>query len=78
MPEIISDFYLSAFLLAVKNSGYQIFSVEGDFPESSEDRFDFYNKNQVWIEPKRILKYHEKCVKRKGYRPNIGDGRADK
>ena len=49
MPEIISDFYLSAFLLAVKNSGYQIFSVEGAFPESSEDRFDFYNKNQLWI-----------------------------
>ena len=49
MPEIISDFYLSAFLLAVKNSGYQIFSVEGTFPESSEDRFDFYNKNQLWI-----------------------------
>ena len=30
------------------------------------------------MEPKRILKYHEKCVKRKGYRPNIGDGRGDK
>ena len=27
LPEIISDFYLSAFLAAVKNSGYQIFSV---------------------------------------------------
>lgn len=27
MPEIISDFYLSAFLIAVKNQGYQIFSV---------------------------------------------------
>lgn len=27
MPEIISDFYLSAFLIAVKQTGYQIFSV---------------------------------------------------
>ena len=27
MPEIISDFYLSAFLIAVKSQGYQIFSV---------------------------------------------------
>lgn len=32
MPEIISDFYLSAFLIAVKSQGYQIFAVEGDYP----------------------------------------------
>jgi len=49
MPEIISDFYLSAFLIAVKSQGYQIFSVEGHYPESSEERFEFYNKNQFWI-----------------------------
>lgn len=78
MPEIISDFYLSAFLQAVKESGYQIFSVEGEFPESSEDRFDFFNKNQMWIDARRIEKYHQKCIKRKGHRPNIGDGRSDK
>jgi len=35
MPEIISDFYLEAFLISVKNQGYQIFSVEGNFPSSS-------------------------------------------
>lgn len=34
LPEIISDFYLSAFLVAIKQSGYQIFSVEGDFPST--------------------------------------------
>jgi ataxin-3 len=39
MPEIISDFYLSAFLIAVKNSGYQIFSVDGVYPESNEEMF---------------------------------------
>ena len=78
MPEIISDFYLSAFLLAVKNCGYQVFSVEGEFPLSSEDHFEFYNKNQFWIPPKRIQKYHEKCLKRKGFKPNIGDGSGDK
>jgi ataxin-3 len=39
LPEIISDFYLSAFLIAVKNGGYQIFSIEGEYPESSEDRW---------------------------------------
>jgi ataxin-3 len=32
MPEIISDFYISAFLIAVKSQGYQIFSVEGHYP----------------------------------------------
>lgn len=32
MPEIISDFYLSAFLIAVKSQGYQIFSLEGAYP----------------------------------------------
>ena len=58
MPEIISDFYLSAFLIAVKNGGYQIFSVEGKYPESSEEMFEYYNKNQMWMPTKRILKYH--------------------
>jgi len=77
MPEIISDFYLSAFLIAVKSSGYQIFSVEGIYPESSEDKFEFYNKNQFWIEKKRIQKYHEKCIKRKGFKPNISGAGAD-
>ena len=78
MPEIISDFYLSAFLQAVKSSGYQLFSVEGEYPESSEERFEYYNKNQMWISARRIEKYHQKCIKRKGLRPNIGDGRGDK
>jgi len=78
MPEIISDFYLSAFLQAVKSSGYQLFSVEGEYPESSEERFEYYNKNQMWISARRIEKYHQKCIKRKGFRPNIGDGRGDK
>ena len=35
LPEIISDFYLSAFLEAVRQSGFQIFCVEGKYPHSS-------------------------------------------
>lgn len=35
LPEIISDFYLSAFLISVKQCGYQIFSVEGDYPTTN-------------------------------------------
>lgn len=77
MPEIISDFYLSAFLNAVKQIGYQIFSVEGFYPDSSQERFEYYNKNQFWIERKRIHKYHEKCIKRKGFKPNINGAGAD-
>lgn len=34
MPEIISDFYLEAFIHSVRDQGYQIFTIEGVFPES--------------------------------------------
>jgi hypothetical protein len=40
--------------------------------------WDFYNDNQFWLEPKRILKYHEKASKRKGYKPNISGAGDDK
>jgi len=77
MPEVISDFYLSAFVIAVQNSGYQIFSIEGSYPESSEDRFDYYNKNQFWINKARIDNYHQKCIKRKGFQSNINGAGGD-
>lgn len=57
LPEIISDFYLSAFLVSVKQCGFQIFSVEGEFPKSTEDSFDHYNDHQQWYPAKRIKKY---------------------
>lgn len=31
----------------------------------------------MWIERKRIEKYHQKCIKRKGFRPNISGAGAD-
>jgi len=34
-PEIISDFYISAFLNSVKEVGYSIFVVKGELPETS-------------------------------------------
>ncbi len=40
--------------------------------------FEIYNDHQNWYEPKRILKYHEKRSKRKGYKPNIGGAGDDK
>ncbi|KAL4478050.1 hypothetical protein ABPG72_013489 [Tetrahymena utriculariae] len=48
-PEIISDFYLSAFLLSVKESGYNIFVVRGEYPSSQKEvnrsQLDSQNKN---------------------------------
>ncbi|XP_018569829.1 ataxin-3-like [Anoplophora glabripennis] len=36
-PELISDTYLTLFLAQLKNEGYSIFVVFGDFPECSAD-----------------------------------------
>ena len=58
LPELISDFYLSAFLMGVKQCGFQIFSVEGDYPSTDEYSYDHYNRNQEWYPAKRIKKYH--------------------
>jgi ataxin-3 len=57
LPEIISDFYLSAFLMSVKQYGYQIFSVEGTFDETNENFFGVYNSHQKWYPAKRIKRY---------------------
>jgi len=38
-PEIISDFYLSAFLQSVNQNGYQIFIVKGLIPETQQEVF---------------------------------------
>jgi ataxin-3 len=71
LPEIISDFYLSAFLMSVKQYGYQIFSVEGTFAETNEHMFEQYNAHQRWYPAKRIQRYQQKKMKRVGYTPNI-------
>ena len=65
---------MSAFLISVRESGFQIFSVEGDYPKSEESHFEYYNKNQQWYPAKRISKYHEKKMKRRNYKPNVSGG----
>jgi hypothetical protein len=40
--------------------------------------FEQYNENQEWYDAKRIERYHEKRVKRKGYKPNISGAGDDK
>ena len=44
---------------------------------SDENRFEYYNDNQQWYPPLRILRYHEKCIKRKGFKPNINGAGGD-
>lgn len=48
-PEIISDFYLSAFLLSVKQNGYSIFVVRGIYPDNAKSIFPHFEKNQKYI-----------------------------
>jgi len=40
-PQIISDFYLSAFLDSIKNSGYTIFVIRGAKPLPLPNKYQF-------------------------------------
>jgi hypothetical protein len=60
--------------MSVKQRGYQIFSVEGTFPSTNETMFELLDPQQQWLPAKRIRKYHERKMRRKGYAPNIGGG----
>lgn len=73
-PEIVSDFYLSAFLQSIKEGGYTIFVVKGDFPkpENVQELFDHYNPNQRWFTKQQVRAVHEKRMKKKNYKLNIG------
>ena len=72
MPEIVSEFFLSAFIMSVKEGGYQIFVVDGTFPKINPNDFEFLNKNQMWIPAKKIKAYQEKRMKRnKNFELNI-------
>ena len=71
MPEIVSEFYLSAFLMAVKEGGYQIFVIDGELPKVDMD-FDVVNKNQLWISASKIKSHQEKRSKKnKNFQLNI-------
>lgn len=65
-PQIISDFYLDAFLAAVKNSGYTIFVIRGqDLPiPHKEENQDSLRENQRYI-GLEYLKYHHENNKHK-------------
>lgn len=46
-PKIISDFYLSLFIENVKNNGYLVFVIEGEFKDMSEEIDPEYNNNYL-------------------------------
>jgi Josephin len=39
-PQIISDFYLSAFISGIEDGGYEVFVVTGTLPNLSQNMFD--------------------------------------
>lgn len=38
-PQIISDFYLSAFIGGIEENGYTVFVIKGNLPKYDEDMF---------------------------------------
>lgn len=71
-PEIISDFYFSAFLLSVKQNGYTIFVVKGQYPNNDKELFPFVENYQKYIPVSVIEKIQEYRMKKKKFELNIG------
>lgn len=72
MPEIISEFFLSAFIMSVKEGGYQIFVLDGTFPKINPSDFEYLNKNQFWIPANKIKTHQERRMKKnKNFELNI-------
>lgn len=63
-PQIISDFYLAAFLDSIKNSGYTIFVVRQSsqggqkLPLPNKYQFGNLRQNQMYVPVADIEKYH--------------------
>ena len=63
-PQIISNFYLSAVLDSIKNSGYIIFVVRGNLPMPNKSSGNI-RKNQMYVSIYDIQKYHADNKNRK-------------
>ena len=66
-PQIISDFYLDAFLESVKSSGYTIFVIRGDpLPEPSRsENSESLRPNQFYIGLNYLKLHYENNKNRK-------------
>jgi Ataxin-3 len=69
-PQIISDFYLAAFLDSIKNSGYTIFVIRqnpapGSQPLPLPKKQVGLRSNQLYVKVNDIAKYHKENKNRK-------------
>ena len=78
MPQIISEFYLALFLESIKDNGYLIFGISGNFPEFSHfDQQTQLRENQKLIDFNEIMINYEASKKAGKYKLNIGSGEQD-
>lgn len=67
-PQVISEFYLSAFLDSIMANGYLIFAVNGEFPHYDPSIFDQSLQSfQRFIPLEQVLENHEKEKTQPGY-----------
>jgi len=71
-PEMISDFYLSAFLNSVRENGYIIFVVQGEYPQYDRSFFGETLAHQRWFTENQCEEMNKINLKRKNYKLNIG------
>mmetsp|Transcript_22629 Transcript_22629/g.40730 ORF Transcript_22629/g.40730 Transcript_22629/m.40730 type:complete len:224 (-) Transcript_22629:1042-1713(-) len=48
-PSFVSDFYLTALLESVKEGGFVVFVVRGEFPSLSREQFEARQDHQMWF-----------------------------
>lgn len=68
---MISDFYLSAFLLSIRENGYNIFVVKGPLKEFDKMQFKNLKENQSYYTLEELQKNHELSLKNKTYQLNL-------
>lgn len=70
-PQVISDFYLAAFLDSIMQNGYIIFQVQGEFQTYDPTFFDL-QPNQKFLVLADVVAHHQKEVSKPNYRLNSG------
>lgn len=62
-PQIISDFYLSAFISGIEENGYQVFVIEGKIPDRDPQVFgDSLRKHQKYYTVSQIKATQKKRI----------------
>ena len=78
MPQIITDFYLVLFLESMKENGYLIFGIVGNFPTFEiKNLKNQLRPNQLFIDPTEIQQKYDYDKKTGKFKLNIGSGEQD-